>query len=99
MGIVVANRGRFALHEALGSLLPEGIGQLAGRTQQFAFVARDKAGIQLGTGKGAMADDAAQKREVGAHAADGGLVEHGQEAQARFLAFSPQAISLPSIGS
>ena len=33
MGIVVANRGRLALYEALGSLLPEGIGQLAGRTQ------------------------------------------------------------------
>jgi len=49
-------------------------------------VTRNKAGIQLGLGKRAVADDAAQEREVGAHAADGGLVEHGQQTQARFLA-------------
>ena len=86
MRVVVAHAGAGAAHEALGRLLPEGLGQLAGRAQQLAFVARDETSIQLGLGEGAVADHPAQEGQVGAHAADGGVVEHGQQAQARFLA-------------
>lgn len=86
MSVIIALTQWLALGEGFGGCLPEVIRQFAGSRQQHVLVARDETGVQFGGSEGRVGQHAAEEGQVGTHSADQGLVEHGQQAQARFFA-------------
>ena len=86
MRVVTALALRLALAHGFGGQIPECGGQGDGLGQQNRLMPLDKAGIQLGPGKGRVGEDALQEQQVGLEATHGGFLNHGQQTLAGFLA-------------